>query len=139
MARAIGRHLATLDQKILLISSGGLSHDPSVPRLATATPQQRRMLMGEGGPLSPEARDARQQRVIAAAREFAAGTATIQDLAPEWDRKLLKILDCGDLTPSEGGGGGGERGGRGGERRGGGEGEEGGERRKGEGKTTQRE
>ena len=55
--------------------------------------------MGEGGPLSPEARDARQQRVIQAARDFAAGTATIQDLAPEWDRELLEILASGDLTP----------------------------------------
>jgi 2,3-dihydroxyphenylpropionate 1,2-dioxygenase len=99
LGEAIGRHLATLDRKVLLIASGGLSHDPPVPRLATATPDQRRMLMGDGGPLSPELRDARQQRVIDTAREFAAGTATIQDLAPEWDRELMKILASGDLTP----------------------------------------
>jgi 2,3-dihydroxyphenylpropionate 1,2-dioxygenase len=98
LGEAIGRHLATLDKKILLISSGGLSHDPPVPQLATASPEQRRMLMGAGGPLSPEARDARQQRVISAARDFVAGTATIQDLAPEWDQKLLRILASGDLT-----------------------------------------
>ena len=99
LGESLGRHLATLDKKVLLISSGGLSHDPPVPRIATATPQQRTLLMGEGGPLSPEARDARQQRVIQAARDFAAGTATIQDLAPEWDRELLEILASGDLTP----------------------------------------
>ena len=99
LGEAIGRHLARLDQKVLLISSGGLSHDPPVPRMAAATPEQRRMLMGEGGPLSPEARHARQQRVIDAARDFVAGTATIQDLAPDWDRELLEILASGDLTP----------------------------------------
>src|SRR5919205_3477898 len=99
LGEAIGRYLAGLDRKVLLISSGGLSHDPPVPRIATATPEQRRMLMGEGGPLLPEARELRQQRVIAAARDFAAGTATIQDLAPEWDQELLKILASGDLTP----------------------------------------
>jgi 2,3-dihydroxyphenylpropionate 1,2-dioxygenase len=99
LGEAIGRHLSTLDRKVLLIASGGLSHDPPVPRMATANAGQRRMLMGEGGPLTPEARDARQQRVIAAARDFAAGTATIQDLAPEWDRELLDILAAGDLTP----------------------------------------
>jgi 2,3-dihydroxyphenylpropionate 1,2-dioxygenase len=76
-----------------------LSHDPPVPRIAEATAGQRAMLMGEGGPLSPAARDARQQRVAHAARDFAAGTATIQDLAPEWDRELLEILASGDLTP----------------------------------------
>jgi 2,3-dihydroxyphenylpropionate 1,2-dioxygenase len=66
LGETVGRHLGTLDKKVLLISSGGLSHDPPVPQLATATPEQRRMLIGEAGPLSPEARDARQQRVITA-------------------------------------------------------------------------
>ncbi|MEV5302617.1 3-carboxyethylcatechol 2,3-dioxygenase [Amycolatopsis methanolica] len=99
LGEAVGGHLATLDRKVLLIASGGLSHDPPVPRLSNATADQRRMLMGEGGPLTPEAREARQQRVISAAREFAAGTATIQDLAPEWDRELLRILASGDLSP----------------------------------------
>lgn len=99
LGEAVGRHLAGLDQKVLLIASGGLSHDPPVPQMATATPDQRAMLMGQGGPLSPEARSARQQRVIDTARDFVAGTATIQDLAPEWDQELLRILASGDLTP----------------------------------------
>ncbi|WP_183094553.1 3-carboxyethylcatechol 2,3-dioxygenase [Nocardioides stalactiti] len=99
LGEALGRHLAAWDEKVLLISSGGLSHDPPVPRLATATQAQRAMLMGEGQPLPEEARAARQQRVIDAARDFAAGTADIQDLAPEWDRELLRILASGDLSP----------------------------------------
>jgi 2,3-dihydroxyphenylpropionate 1,2-dioxygenase len=99
LGEAVGRYLTTLDRKVLLISSGGLSHDPPVPRLSSATPEQRRMLMGQGGPMTPEARETRQQRVISAARDFAAGTATIQDLAPEWDQELLGILASGDLTP----------------------------------------
>jgi 2,3-dihydroxyphenylpropionate 1,2-dioxygenase len=99
LGEAIGRHLSTLDKKVLLISSGGLSHDPPVPRLDTATPDQKRMLMGQGGPLTPEAREARQRRVIDTARDFAAGTAAIADLAPEWDAELLRILASGDLAP----------------------------------------
>jgi len=99
LGEAVGRHLAGLDRKVLLIASGGLSHDPPVPQMATATPAQRTMLMGQGGQLSPEARSARQQRVIDTARDFVAGTATIQDLAPEWDQDLLRILASGDLTP----------------------------------------
>jgi len=99
LGEAIGAHLATLDARVLLISSGGLSHDPPVPRLATATPEQRRMLLGQNGTPTPEARAARQQRVIDAAREFADGTATIQDLAPDWDRELMAILAAGDLAP----------------------------------------
>jgi len=98
LGEAIGKHVATLDMKVLLIASGGLSHDPPVPSLATATPAQREMLLGRGGPMTPEARAARQQRVVDTARDFAAGTATIQDLAPEWDRELLRILASGDLA-----------------------------------------
>ena len=37
--RSVGTWPAS-DRKVLLISSGGLSHDPPVPRLATATPEQ---------------------------------------------------------------------------------------------------
>ncbi|TDC67764.1 3-carboxyethylcatechol 2,3-dioxygenase, partial [Actinomadura sp. GC306] len=99
LGESIGRHLGGLAGRVLLISSGGLSHDPPVPTLATATAEQRRMLLGQAVPLPPEARAARQQRVIDTARDFAAGTAAIQDLAPEWDRELLRVLASGDLTP----------------------------------------
>ncbi|WP_188547663.1 3-carboxyethylcatechol 2,3-dioxygenase [Rhodococcoides trifolii] len=99
LGESIGRYLSTMDQKVLVISSGGLSHDPPVPRLATANSEQRKALMGTGGPISAEARAARQQRVIDAARDFAAGTADIQDLAPQWDQDLMRILASGDLTP----------------------------------------
>lgn len=98
LGEALGRHLSTLDQRILLIASGGLSHDPPVPNLETATTEQRQMLMGRKRPLPPEARNARQERVIATARDFATGKAAIQDLAPEWDRELLRILESGDLA-----------------------------------------
>lgn len=99
LGEAVGRYLASQDRKVLLIASGGLSHDPPVPKLATATAEQRTMLLGQGGPMTPEAREARQQRVINTAKEFAAGTATIQDLAPDWDRDLMAILSSGDLSP----------------------------------------
>lgn len=99
LGEAIGEYLKTLDRKVLLIASGGLSHDPPVPRLATATEAQRRMLIGADGQQTPEARAARQQRVFDAADAFARGEADIQDLAPEWDQQLMKILASGDLSP----------------------------------------
>jgi 2,3-dihydroxyphenylpropionate 1,2-dioxygenase len=99
LGRAIGAWAANLDQKVLFIASGGLSHDPPVPRLAEATPQQRAMLTGGGRNPTPEARAARQQRVIDTAHAFVRGEADIMDLAPEWDRELMHILASGDLTP----------------------------------------
>jgi 2,3-dihydroxyphenylpropionate 1,2-dioxygenase len=96
---AVGRFFARSDRKVLFIASGGLSHDPPVPRIATATPEQREFLLGGGRHLTAQARDERQQRVITTARAFAAGQADIKDLAPEWDRTLMDILASGDLTP----------------------------------------
>jgi 2,3-dihydroxyphenylpropionate 1,2-dioxygenase len=99
LGKAIGNWAATLDQKVLFIASGGLSHDPPVPRIMEATPEQRAMLMGGGRHPTPEARAARQQRVIDTAHKFVTGDADIMDLAPEWDRELMHILASGDLTP----------------------------------------
>lgn len=98
LGASIGRHLANLDMKVLLIASGGLSHDPPIPNVETATRAQRAMMRGENIPLPPEAREARQHNIIKAAQDFAAGKATLQDLAPEWDREFLRILRGGDLT-----------------------------------------
>jgi 2,3-dihydroxyphenylpropionate 1,2-dioxygenase len=84
---------------VLFIASGGLSHDPPVPRLAEATPEQRAMLTGGGRNPTPEARAARQQRVIDTAHAFVKGEADIMDIAPEWDRELMQILASGALSP----------------------------------------
>jgi 2,3-dihydroxyphenylpropionate 1,2-dioxygenase len=98
LGEAIGAYLATLDERVLVIGSGGLSHDPPVPQWATADTTQRAMLLNGRHPTAA-ARDARQQRVIDTALAFAAGTATIQDLNPAWDRALMATLASGDLSP----------------------------------------
>jgi 2,3-dihydroxyphenylpropionate 1,2-dioxygenase len=99
LGEAIGRFAAGLDKKVLIIGSGGLSHEPPVPQIATATPEVRASLLGGGRHLTPEARAARQDRVITAARDFAAGVGDVKPLAPEWDQELMRILASGDLTP----------------------------------------
>lgn len=97
LGAAVGSFLAGLDERVLVIGSGGLSHDPPVPQWATATDQQRAMLL-DGRHPTAAARAARQQRVIDTAREFAAGRAPIRDLNPEWDQALLATLTSGDLA-----------------------------------------
>src|SRR6478735_2347656 len=54
LGEAIGRWAAGLDKKVLFIASGGLSHDPPVPRLAEATPEQREFIAGGGWNRSPD-------------------------------------------------------------------------------------
>ncbi|MER6170721.1 3-carboxyethylcatechol 2,3-dioxygenase [Streptosporangium sp. NPDC001681] len=94
--RAVGNFLKDLDARVLVIGSGGLSHDPPVPQIATATEEQRKLLLNGRHPTAA-ARAARQQRVIDAARAFARGEANIRDLNPEWDREFMSILSSGQL------------------------------------------
>ncbi|MEE2523636.1 3-carboxyethylcatechol 2,3-dioxygenase [Pseudarthrobacter sp. J75] len=84
------------DKKVLFIGSGGLSHDPPVPQIATATPEQRQFLT-DGRHPTPEAREARQARTIATAEAFARGEADIMELNPEWDRGFLDVCRSGDV------------------------------------------
>lgn len=97
LGEAVGRFLADVDRRVLVIASGGLSHDPPAPRLVNGTPDQLRAMMGDDAPLSEAARAARQERVIAAAARFAAGESNIQDLAPSWDEEFMALMDSGRI------------------------------------------
>ena len=80
LGTAVGSYLATLDKRVLVVGSGGLSHDPPVPTLATATPAVVERIV-HGQPMTTEQRQARQTAVMDAARSFADGggdTATAQ-------------------------------------------------------------
>ncbi|MGW1027880.1 3-carboxyethylcatechol 2,3-dioxygenase [Streptomyces sp. NPDC002577] len=97
LGQALGGFLAGLDGRVLLVGSGGLSHDPPVPRLDGATPQVREQLIANRAP-SPQARAARQQRVIDAAASFAAGSGELRPLNPAWDERFLDHLQAGDFA-----------------------------------------
>ena len=97
LGSVVGKFLSALDKRVLVIGSGGLSHDPPVPTLATAPPAARgRIVLGE--PMSAEQRAARQAAVMAAADDFAHGHSTLRALNPEWDQRFLEIVDSGDLS-----------------------------------------
>jgi 2,3-dihydroxyphenylpropionate 1,2-dioxygenase len=101
LGAAVGGFLATLDKRVLVIGSGGLSHDPPVPTLATAPPAALERIV-HGAPMSAEARLARQSAVIDAAQHFAKGDSPFQPLNPAWDQTFLQILDEGWLTDLDG-------------------------------------
>ena len=96
LGAAIGRHLASLDRRVLVIGSGGLSHDPPVPTLATASGSTWDRIVG-GVPPTDEQRDARRSAVIAAGQASADGSSDRHPLNPAWDRRLLALLDEGRL------------------------------------------
>jgi len=98
---AIGRFVSRLGKRVLVLGSGGISHEPPVPELATASPENAERLIAGRNP-SPESRAARQARTIAAARAFTAGESAMHALNPEWDQAFLATLQRGELTAVDG-------------------------------------
>ncbi len=97
LGAAVGDYLAGLERRVLILGSGGLSHSPPVPTLATAPPPVLDRIV-HGQPMTPQQRQARQVAVIDAARSFAAGESPLQPLNPEWDQRFLEIIDGGGLS-----------------------------------------
>lgn len=93
---ALGQFLGGLDRRVLVIGSGGISHDPPIPQLSTAPPELRNRLI-EGSILSAEARTARQERVITDAERQQAGTSERTPLNPVWDQRFLEQLVARDF------------------------------------------
>lgn len=107
LGECIGDYIAELETRtqlrILVTASGGLSHDPPIPQLASAPEAVRKRLI-EGGPLSPAARAARQDKVLADADAQVTGDSSQRELNPEWDERFLSMFanaDYGDLLNSD--------------------------------------
>ncbi|MFC6671507.1 3-carboxyethylcatechol 2,3-dioxygenase [Marinobacterium aestuariivivens] len=98
LGEAIGRFARGLDQRVLLIGSGGLSHQPPVPELATANAHMADRLKGSGRNLPPDEREARTRRVVEAARDFVEDQQSLHPLNPEWDQRFMATLAEGRLA-----------------------------------------
>ncbi|MGW0173702.1 3-carboxyethylcatechol 2,3-dioxygenase [Rhodococcus sp. NPDC003322] len=96
LGAAVGRHLESLGKRVLVVGSGGLSHDPPVPSRTTATGRVLDRIV-HGTPMTSGQRLARQEAVIEAAREFASGGGQSRPLNPDWDRRFLEVVDEGRL------------------------------------------
>ena len=101
LGEAVGRWAQKSSERILIMGSGGLSHDPPVPALATATLDVRARLI-EGGDLSHGQRLMRQTRAKQEGINLAAGTSSLRPLNPDWDRMLLDSFGKGDLSVLDG-------------------------------------
>ena len=101
LGEAIGRELATLNKRVLIVGSGGLSHDPPIPKLEGATPELVARLIDGRNP-SQELRDAREKRIYAAAEAHAFGERTARDINPEFDALVMSTLASGKLDTVDG-------------------------------------
>jgi 2,3-dihydroxyphenylpropionate 1,2-dioxygenase len=96
LGAAVGEAIQKLDKRVLLLGSGGLSHDPPVPTLANASPDITERLIAGRDP-APELRASREAGQIETARKFAAGEASLLPLNPRWDLDFLDVLATGQL------------------------------------------
>lgn len=103
LGAAIGGYLARAqgERRVLVMASGGLSHDPPIPLLDSAPPEVVERLIA-GGDRAPYVQVAHEARVVAAAARYAAvdpvvGGGERMPLNPAWDRWVLDALNRGDL------------------------------------------
>lgn len=93
---AVGSYLSSLDKRIVIIGSGGLSHDPPTPRLDMSSPEVVARLVDRHVATKDDF-DARQARVVAAARAMVAGGGPCLPPSEAWDRTFLDHLIRQDL------------------------------------------
>lgn len=98
LGETVGNFCKTLNKRILFMASGGLSHQPPVPQYATSTEDVRHLLLGAGKNLSVEAREARTNRTIDAAKQFVLDQTTLHVLAPEWDREFIDTVANNEMS-----------------------------------------
>ncbi len=91
LGEAMGAFALSTGKRVLVVGSGGISHEPPVPEMATAAPEVQERLIAGRNPSAAD-RAARQERTIAAGRSFAAGTSSLHELNPEWDQAFLKLM-----------------------------------------------
>jgi 2,3-dihydroxyphenylpropionate 1,2-dioxygenase len=96
LGEAVGRWARARPERILVLGSGGLSHDPPVPEMRNANPETRARLI-EGGPMTHRARIARHSRSHEEGNKLAAGTSSLRPVNTEWDKRLLDAVKRADL------------------------------------------
>lgn len=101
LGEAVGRFFAGRDERVLVVGSGGLSHDPPVPALATAPPPVAERLVS-GRPLTAEEAERKHSGAIAEGARLAGGTSKRMPLDPAWDEHVLDLLAAGDLRAFDG-------------------------------------
>lgn len=97
LGEAVGRFVAKLNKRVLILGTGGLSHEPPVPLLADAPEEVANFLIAGRNP-TPEFRAARQARTIATGKIFGTAECPLTPLNTEWDLAFMDLLVEGRLA-----------------------------------------
>lgn len=94
---AVGAFARSTGKRVLFVGSGGLSHEPPVPKYAGAPSEVKERLISGRNP-SPDVSKARLNRLMHAATSLARGDVQFKPLNPQWDRQFLKLLEEGRIA-----------------------------------------
>jgi 2,3-dihydroxyphenylpropionate 1,2-dioxygenase len=94
---AVGRYLGSLDKRVLIVASGGVSHDPPTPRFEGAPLPLRQRLVDRHIASHAELQQ-RESRVIAAATNLVKGEGPCLPPNESWDRAFMQKLIAGDTA-----------------------------------------
>jgi 2,3-dihydroxyphenylpropionate 1,2-dioxygenase len=106
LGQAVGRFAAQSGRRVLFAASGGLSHDPLVPKIRGATSELRDRLTGRSHFDSAQ-QAAREHAVHSAGVAARKGQGPVRPLNPSWDQGFLAMLGHRDwealdaLTPEQ--------------------------------------
>ena len=104
LGRAVGQFIKSLNlenERVLILGTGGLSHDPPTPQMGSVPPEVEEFLIAGRNP-STEARHARQAKIIAVGQKLAAGdTSVAVPLNAAWDIALLETFKNADFAAIE--------------------------------------
>jgi len=104
LGRAVGAFINSINlenERILILGTGGLSHDPPTPQMGSAPPEVEEFLIAGRNP-TVEARNTRQAKIISVGQRLAAGDKSVSvPLNPEWDEQLLEKFKNADFAALE--------------------------------------
>lgn len=96
LGKAVGRWANGLGKRVLILGSGGLSHDPPIPKLGEAPPHIEERLIANHIPSMEERRE-REQQNFEVARALVRGEGDALPLSPEWDLAFMQSLVDGNI------------------------------------------
>lgn len=97
LGEAVGRFVAKLNKRVLILGTGGLSHEPPVPLIAGAADDIANFLIAGRNPTA-EARAARQARTIAAGKTYGSADCGLTPLNEAWDLAFIDTVLQGRLA-----------------------------------------
>jgi len=97
LGHALGSFIDQLPGRTLLIGSGGLSHEPPVPRMDDPDPAVRERITVRSE-LTDEIRQRKIKGVLAAGRALAAGDPAIKPLNAAWDVRWMDAMEQADFS-----------------------------------------